>query len=142
MVDPTRSLADPTRNLVEQTGSQWNIVCVGHARVGFALFAIFFRIYYPKLRHFLVEYGLMLLFTDIDECANTPDPCGVGYCWNNVGSYTCICPKGYHWKPDIAQCKGKKIAHIFQNFSPNQSQPLRPPLLWTPLSNYALPLQC
>ena len=44
---------------------------------------------------------------DIDECDTDPTPCGIGHCWNNVGSYVCICPKGYYWKRHDDKCVGK-----------------------------------
>ena len=47
--------------------------------------------------------------TDIDECAVDPTPCGIAQCWNNVGSYVCICPKGYYWDRHSRKCKGKEL---------------------------------
>ena len=45
--------------------SQWNIVCVGYARVGFALFIPFFYGGYPTRTQCSVEYGLIAYGTNL-----------------------------------------------------------------------------
>lgn len=35
------------------------------------------------------------LVLDIDECATMPDLCRNGKCINTLGSYRCICNRGY-----------------------------------------------
>ena len=47
------------------------------------------------------EQGLGPLGRDIDECKTMPDLCKNGMCINTMGSYRCICDRGY--KPDISR---------------------------------------
>lgn len=45
----------------------------------------------------------MYLFLDIDECKNNTNTCGENEsCANMMGSYNCICKKGFNGKP----CQG------------------------------------
>lgn len=37
----------------------------------------------------------MLLFSDINECAEDNRLCEPGRCINEEGSYHCVCPEGY-----------------------------------------------
>lgn len=48
-------------------------------------------------------------FLDVDECSLMGNLCKNGRCINAMGSYRCICNKGY--KPDQSgtKCVGKKI---------------------------------
>ena len=48
----------PNTGPCRPNASQWNIVRVGYARVGFALFILFFCVGYPTRTWFSVEYGL------------------------------------------------------------------------------------
>lgn len=49
---------------------------------------------------------LFALFTDVDECANGQAKCNQK-CYNNVGSYTCDCYKGYNFTENgVHECKG------------------------------------
>jgi len=38
---------------------------------------------------------------DIDECLNNTNICGAGTCYNNQGSFSCVCSDGYFG----AQCQ-------------------------------------
>ena len=38
---------------------------------------------------------------DIDECSSMPDLCQNGLCINTLGSYRCVCDRGY--QPDISR---------------------------------------
>lgn len=55
-------------------------------------------------------------FSDIDECMTIPGLCKNGRCINTLGSYRCLCNKGYKHDHTGTQCKGKidvKIEWIF-----------------------------
>ena len=41
---------------------------------------------------------------DVDECADDEGICGVGECFNNEGSYECICPPGFMLMPNGRDC--------------------------------------
>lgn len=43
---------------------------------------------------------------DIDECNTMPDLCINGRCVNTIGSYRCICNKGYKHNPNGTKCVG------------------------------------
>lgn len=63
------------------------------------------------------------LFIDVDECATIPDLCRNGRCINTLGSYRCICNKGYKHDAsekycfDINECElpQKPCEHNCQN---------------------------
>lgn len=42
----------------------------------------------------------MFPVSDIDECKQNPNICGVGECVNTLGSFHCRCEEGYSVKPD------------------------------------------
>lgn len=52
-----------------------------------------------------------LLFTDNDECHFLPCP-EVASCVNTPGSYTCLCPLGYH-QQDAYTCTGRNNQFFF-----------------------------
>lgn len=45
-------------------------------------------------------------FSDIDECKAIPDLCRNGICVNTLGSYRCICNKGYKTDNGGTTCMG------------------------------------
>ena len=47
--------------------------------------------------------------TDIDECASMPGACENGRCLNTMGSYRCVCNKGYKTDPSGKRCIGKFV---------------------------------
>ena len=50
------------------------------------------------------------LYSDADECSDSPCPTDV-HCVNQIGSLTCfICPNGYIWNG--AYCDGKNVTSI------------------------------
>lgn len=46
---------------------------------------------------------------DIDECRTLPDLCKNGRCINTLGSYKCICNKGYRIDFTGTRCRGKYV---------------------------------
>lgn len=46
-------------------------------------------------------------FSDVNECETIPDLCRNGQCINTLGSYRCICNKGYRPDPSGLYCLGK-----------------------------------
>lgn len=44
---------------------------------------------------------------DIDECSIIPGICEGGVCSNTVGSYFCICTRGYVTSVDSSRCIGR-----------------------------------
>lgn len=52
------------------------------------------------------ELGNSLL-SDIDECRTIPGLCNNGLCINTLGSYRCVCNKGYKADKSGTQCVGK-----------------------------------
>lgn len=52
---------------------------------------------------FIVKISL----SDIDECRTIPDLCKNGLCINTLGSYRCVCNKGYKADKSGTQCVGK-----------------------------------
>lgn len=50
--------------------------------------------------------------TDIDECVENPDICGVGFCINDEGSFHCICPDGYMGMPNGSKYKIETSIHL------------------------------
>jgi len=48
----------------------------------------------------------VFLCVDIDECKILPDLCKHGTCINTLGSYRCICNKGFKVDPSGSHCLG------------------------------------
>ena len=45
-----------------------------------------------------------MVFSDINECAETPEVCMNGVCKNTNGSFECECPKGYVYSRATGKC--------------------------------------
>ena len=67
---------------------------------------------YSCQRHSVFHYCVVMhciklgMFTDIDECSETPDLCEHGQCHNTQGSYECRCDRGYEHTADQKSCEG------------------------------------
>lgn len=62
-------------------------------------------------------------FSDIDECRTIPDLCKNGLCINTLGSYRCVCNKGYKADKTGTQCVGKystNLVHREKNIISNE----------------------
>lgn len=53
--------------------------------------------------------GTMRWIVDVDECATMPDLCQNGKCINTLGSYRCICNRGYKADSSGLFCIGNNI---------------------------------
>lgn len=51
---------------------------------------------------------------DIDECAQSPNPCGY-QCRNVPGSFRCLCPPGTVLLVDGRSCAGLERGNVFRN---------------------------
>lgn len=45
---------------------------------------------------------------DLDDCAITPNLCANGTCVNELGSYKCVCDRGFMSTPTMQACVGKR----------------------------------
>ena len=46
-------------------------------------------------------------YPDINECTSMPGACANGHCLNTMGSYRCVCDKGYKTSSDGMRCIGE-----------------------------------
>jgi len=58
-----------------------------------------------------MESGLHVDGSDIDECKTLPDLCRNGQCVNTMGSYRCLCNKGFKADASNTRCVGKYKIH-------------------------------
>lgn len=76
--------------------------------------------------------GVNVLFalpsSDLDECSNVPGLCGVGECYNAVGSYYCKCPLGFHTSVDGSRCVGESPSQL-RSLLPHSERTREPKLL-------------
>lgn len=49
-----------------------------------------------------------VLWSDIDECEETPDVCDGGQCTNIPGEYRCLCYDGFMASMDMRTCIGER----------------------------------
>ena len=54
---------------------------------------------------------IIMIFTDIDECATNRYICVNGDCHNTEGSYFCKCHSGYELSPDRTSCEGTNYSN-------------------------------
>ncbi|XP_065169457.1 fibrillin-2-like [Atheta coriaria] len=72
----------------------------------------------PQYQDLCLEIGFTVDGQDVDECATMPDLCKNGRCINTMGSYRCICNKGY--KTDGSGLACYDVNECLQNPSPCQ----------------------
>ena len=52
----------------------------------------------------------------MDECQDGTDQCGpVGTCHNTLGSYECVCPRGYKRDETGTKCIGQYLIFLESN---------------------------
>lgn len=66
-----------------------------------------------SVRQEAIKFLLYTFETDIDECAIIPGACKNGRCLNTMGSFRCVCDKGYKTDIDGKKCIGKVILLCF-----------------------------
>lgn len=69
------------------------------------------------------RFIVKISFSDIDECRTIPDLCKNGLCINTLGSYRCVCNKGYKADKTGTQCVGKystSLVHREKNIISNE----------------------
>ena len=54
----------------------------------------------------LINYDILILFIDIDECDTYYNGGCAHTCINEVGSYICSCENGYSLQADFRSCNG------------------------------------
>jgi len=59
--------------------------------------------------HRQINEYCIVLYLDIDECAENGRICLNGQCVNEPGSYKCRCSPGFQLSPDGAFCLGKLV---------------------------------
>lgn len=57
-----------------------------------------------------LETGYSIDGSDINECSILPDLCKHGTCLNTLGSYRCICNKGFQVDASGTHCIGKTLS--------------------------------
>lgn len=53
-----------------------------------------------------------ICFLDVNECETIPDLCQNGQCINTLGSYRCICNKGYKLDNSGLYCLGMFLLNV------------------------------
>lgn len=69
---------------------------------------------FQLVRQYTCESSLLksnsCLLTDIDECSSFfGQVCRNGRCFNEIGSFKCLCNEGYELTPDGKNCIGKYL---------------------------------
>ncbi|XP_072384771.1 fibrillin-1-like [Diabrotica undecimpunctata] len=60
--------------------------------------------YTPQYQELCLDSGFLVDGKDVNECETIPDLCKNGECINTLGSYRCICNKGYRPDPSGLYC--------------------------------------
>ena len=52
------------------------------------------------------------ILSDINECQERPNICGFGRCVNELGTYSCLCQRGYKYNPVTKTCTCEMICNF------------------------------
>ncbi|KAB0800679.1 hypothetical protein PPYR_06418 [Photinus pyralis] len=61
--------------------------------------------YSPQYQELCLDSGFTVDGSDVDECTTIPDLCRNGRCINTLGSYRCMCHKGFKVDPSGIYCR-------------------------------------